>query len=677
MKENVLIISLFMLVATSLGQKRIINPELHHPVRENASIFPDNGVPMPEDSLQLANAVSFFEGRIENLDGQEDPSNQAVILYCIAELNRLHRKHDAALLALIDSHRSLQGPMDTLDRIRIQSRFCFNWLALSKSGADAAYPETLVNEIGFDRFDQLMLNTLAMLEALEDEQTLLAMYTLAFEYYQLAGKSKEAYSFGEKLMAFKVYVAGQQLKRKLASLEDSFEMKQKDREIQLLNNQRILYEAKIKGSTRQLWVIIAGVVFLLIFAFTLLHRVRTIRKTRDLLQAKAAQLQHEKERARKNELFKEQFLANVSHEIRTPLNAIMGITNILIKNEYLKPQEKYLLAMQESAKNLLVLINDILDLSKLEAGKMELLMTPFNPRDILDELYAKLKGKAINKGLSLRMEVDEKVPEILTGDGYVLSNIIMNLVSNAITFTIRGSVEVTCRVREQEEKTVVLQFEVRDTGMGIVPEKQDKILQTFVKVYEKSAVQYEGSGLELAIINQLVELQGGSIRLESSPMIGTTFYVEIPYQLSKGSLLPEANIIVQEECELRDIRVLLVEDNEFNVMVASTELESVIDGLQLDVAENGQVALEKLQQHEYQLVLMDVQMPVMDGYEATRRIRIMNGSVGQVPIIAMSANVLQQEIDKCLKEGMNDYISKPFDTMELLQKMRKLLVPVV
>ncbi len=672
-----MIISLITLALSTMGQKRIISPELDPPVKEALSLFPDNGVPMPEDSLQLANAVSFFEARIENLDGQEDVDNQAIILYCIAELNRLHEKYDAALLALIDAHRSLQGPLDTLDRIRIQSRYCFNWIALQKSGNKRAYPESLVNEIGFEHFDQLMLNTLSMLESVEDEQTLLAMYAVAFEHYKIAGEYKEAYTFGEKLLAYKVYVAGQQLKRKLASLEDTFEMKQKDREIQLLDNQRILYEAKIKGSARQLWVIIVGVGFLLIFAFTLFHRVRTIRKTRDLLQAKAAQLQHEKERARKNEVFKEQFLANVSHEIRTPLNAIMGITNILIKNEYLKPQEKYLLAMQESAKNLLVLINDILDLSKLEAGKMELLMTPFAPRDILDELYAKLKGKAINKGLSLRMEVDEKVPEILTGDGYVLSNIIMNLVSNAITFTIRGSVEVACRVREQDGQSVILQFEVRDTGMGIVPDKQDKILQTFVKVHEKTAVQYEGSGLELAIINQLVELQGGSIRLESSPGIGTTFFVEIPYQLSRGSLLPEVDALVPEECELRDIRVLLVEDNEFNVMVASTELESVIGGLQLDVAENGQVALDKLQQHEYQLVLMDVQMPVMDGYEATRKIRKMNGNVGKVPIIAMSANVLQQEIDKCLKEGMNDYISKPFDTKELLQKMKKLLVPVV
>jgi len=182
-----------------------------------------------------------------------------------------------------------------------------------------------------------------------------------------------------------------------------------------------------------------------------------------------------------------------------------------------------------------------------------------------------------------------------------------------------------------------------------------------------------GSGLELAIISQMIELQGGNIRLESEPGMGTAFFIEIPYRINATEVIPKFSDPAIPEEELKDISVLLVEDNEFNVMVASTELESTIDGLNLDVAENGKVAVEKLEQKKYDIVLMDVQMPVMDGYEASRKIRKMNGEVSKIPILAMTANVLQQEIEKCLKEGMNDYISKPFETDELLSKMRKIM----
>jgi len=500
-----------------------------------------------------------------------------------------------------------------------------------------------------------------------------AMLNAAFEYYQLAGKPKEAFVYGDKLIKYKDYVASQFLKNKLSALKDDHEMIQKENEIQLLNNQSIIYQEKIKASTRQQWTIIGGIGVLLIFVIALGHRVRTIRKTRDLLQTKSAQLQHEKNRAEKSELYKEQFLANVSHEIRTPMNAIMGISNILIKNKHLKPQKKYLNAMHKSAKSLLSLINDILDLSKLEAGKVELINAPFNPREVIMEVYDSLKEKARQKGLNFNVEMDEYVPDTLSGDGTVLSNILLNLTTNAISFTNSGYVILKCSVADENSDFSTLRLVVRDSGVGIVPEKQEKILNTFVKVYDNDSIQYVGSGLELAIISQMIELQGGNIRLESEPGMGTAFFIEIPYRINATEVIPKFSDPAIPEEELKDISVLLVEDNEFNVMVASTELESTIDGLNLDVAENGKVAVEKLEQKKYDIVLMDVQMPVMDGYEATRKIRKMNGEVSKIPILAMTANVLQQEIEKCLKEGMNDYISKPFETDELLSKMRKIM----
>jgi len=363
----------------------------------------------------------------------------------------------------------------------------------------------------------------------------------------------------------------------------------------------------------------------------------------------------------------------MSHEIRTPMNAIMGITNILIKNKHLKTQEKYLAAMSESAKSLLALINDILDLSKLEAGKVELIDAPFSPRVVIMEVYDSLKERAVQKGLNFNVEIDKNVQDTLSGDGFVLRNILLNLTTNAVSFTNSGNVDLKCSVVKESSDFTTLRFVVRDTGLGIVPEKQEKILKTFVKVYEKGSIQYEGSGLELAIINQMIELQGGTIRLESEPGIGTAFFIEIPYRIRITTTLPKSFGPAEPDEALKDISVLLVEDNEFNVMVASTELESAIVGLMLDVAENGKVAIERLEQNKYDIVLMDVQMPVMDGYEATRKIRKTSGELSKIPILAMTANVLQQEIDKCLKEGMDDYISKPFDTDELLSKMRKIL----
>lgn len=672
MKKQLLTILLIVFTSALFPQMREIKPEAEEFSPKNEYFFPQHPVLFP-DSSQMSEVVLFYENQIENINGMAGEYNQAKILYCIAELSRLSGKNTKAIFILMEAYHSVKSELNRHNLARLQSRLLFNGVRVISGGGDDHFFNVVYEDTGNEGMEQMIHQTIEIFLELEDEINLLAMYRNAFEYYQVTRNYEMAWQYGDKLIHYKNYLAAQQLKRELSTLKDIYQMTQKETEIQLLNNQRKILKEQIKASNRAQWGIIGGVGLLLIFSISLMHRVRIMRRTRDLLEAKAAQYQHEKNRAEQNELYKEQFLANVSHEIRTPMNAILGITNILTRNKHPESQAKYLSAMQESAKNLLVLINDILDLSKLGAGKHELVSAPFNPREIIETIRETLKDKAAEKGLGFNVELDDQVPALLSGDGIVLNNILMNLMNNAVSFTAAGKVGMKCSIRKKKDELISLNFEVSDTGVGIVPEKQEKVLKTFVKVYDSSSIKYEGSGLELAIINQLVELQGGSIRLESEPQKGTTFFLELPYLLTPDSGEAVKMEDAEPEQEIGNVSILLVEDNEFNVMVASTELESAIDDLTLEVAGNGSIALEKLSENHFDLVLMDVQMPVMDGYEATRRIRQMKEEKGRIPIIAMTANVLQQEIQKCMKVGMNDYISKPFDTEELVDKIRKLI----
>lgn len=663
---------LFVFALTSAyTQVREVKPEAEEFSPGNQNFFPQHRILFP-DSSQLPQVIDFFESKIANASGKGGAYPQAMILFCIAELNRMNGNNLKAMYALGEVLQALGEELDAYNRAKLESRIFFNYVAALCNARDTSNMSRIVADAGYQTYTDMGESVMQVFEDVGDAENLQAMIQMAFSCHVNAGSYQQAYRYGNRLVRFKDSISELRLKEQFATLEDANEMTQKQREIRLLNNQKKLYNERILASTRGLWALIGGVGLLVVFAFALLHRVRTIRRTRDLLQIKAAQYQHEKTRAEKNEIFKEQFLANVSHEIRTPMNAISGITNILIRNKHPESQDKYLLAMRDSARNLLVLINDILDLSKLGAGKLELVEAPFSPAGITQEVYDNLHSTARKKGLEFLLEVDDQIPVMVQGDGKVLSNILMNLVNNAISFTSAGQVGLKCFVLTQDDDKVVLQFEVMDTGMGIVPEKQDKILKTFVKVYDSDSIQYQGSGLELAIINQLVELQEGKIRLESEPEEGTTFILEIPYSLQTIPEASEPADTIVEDRVLKDVAILLVEDNEFNVMVASTELESAIEGLTLEVAENGQLALDKLAEKHFDLILMDVQMPVMDGYEATRRIRKLRGEKSRLPIIAMTANVLKQEIDRCIKEGMDDYISKPFDTDQLVSKIKNL-----
>lgn len=367
---------------------------------------------------------------------------------------------------------------------------------------------------------------------------------------------------------------------------------------------------------------------------------------------------------------KEQFLANMSHEIRTPINGIAGIAGLLSQNHNVEEREMYLNAIKHSAENLKVIINDILDLSAIESGKLKFEKIGFNLTDIIPSLISTFTYQAREKNISLNYEIDSKLNTILVGDPVRLNQILINLISNAVKFTHAGSVNLKCEFEKRQKNLYWVKITVRDTGVGIPPEKLNTIFESFSQADESVTRRYGGTGLGLTIARQLVDLQKGKIEVSSTEHIGSTFTVRIPYPVEKNNRSQKLNLETKSK-NINSIegslRVLLVEDNDINRLYAKSILKNW--KCRTDVAENGLIALEKLKNNVYDVVLMDIQMPVMDGYDATKAIRNMASPAGTVPVIALTANVTKNDVDKCLAAGMNDYLPKPFTPEDLYQKL--------
>jgi PAS domain S-box-containing protein len=367
---------------------------------------------------------------------------------------------------------------------------------------------------------------------------------------------------------------------------------------------------------------------------------------------------------------KEQFLANISHEIRTPINGIAGMVGLLSQHPSNDDRETYLKAIEHSAENLKVIINDLLDLAAIESGKLRFEKIAFNLSDLVPALVNTFAYQAKEKKLGLDYSIDEKLNRILVGDPVRLNQILINLISNAVKFTHEGSICVTCSAERQQKDLLWVRFEVTDTGVGIPFEKLNTIFESFSQADASVTRKYGGSGLGLTIVKQLVELQLGKITVTSEEGKGSTFIVLIPYGTGKSSTLTRSSTgskAVFNNSATEDLHVLLVEDNDINRLYAGSILKNW--NCKVDIAENGLVAIEKVKNNLYDVVLMDVQMPVMDGYEATRAIRLLDSPKNAVPIVALTANATKPDIDKCLAAGMNAYLSKPFTPDDLRRKI--------
>lgn len=376
-----------------------------------------------------------------------------------------------------------------------------------------------------------------------------------------------------------------------------------------------------------------------------------------------SQAMREKEAAEESARFKQQFLANMSHEIRTPLNAILGMTHLLLDKEPREDQLRYLRAMRQASGNLLGIINDILDVSKIEAGKIVLEHIDFDLRETVDGVYQTLHLKAEENQIRFIQTVADAVPAWIKGDPTRVTQVLTNLAGNAIKFTPQGGqIDVTVTV-EKGTGQDWLRFDVKDTGIGIAPEQLGKIFDSFSQESSDTTRKFGGTGLGLTISRELVELMGGTLQVSSTKGVGTTFWFLLP--CTPGEARQREERKTGSTILSRELIVLLAEDQPMNQMVACDTLEGLFPGIRVDVANNGQEAVDQAGNQQYDLIFMDVHMPVKDGYTATQEIRASDGPNARTPILALTANAVKEEIDKCIAAGMDRHLAKPFDPEKL------------
>ena len=361
---------------------------------------------------------------------------------------------------------------------------------------------------------------------------------------------------------------------------------------------------------------------------------------------------------------KQQFLSNMSHEIRTPMNAIIGFIRVLLKSDLTIKQKEYLNAIKISGDALIVLINDILDLAKVDAGKMTYEKIPFKMESSISAMLLLFDIKIKEKNLELVKEYDHNIPEVLVGDSIRLHQIILNLLSNAVKFTTKGKIIVSIRLLNEDAEKATVILSVSDSGIGIPENMIEHIFKNFQQGSNETSRLYGGTGLGLSIVKQLVEQQGGTISVKSRINEGTTFSIILSFQKTKEEVKSVTDNL-ELNAEIKSIKILVVEDVELNQLLMKTILSDF--GFEHDIAGNGKIAIEKLKTKTYDIILMDLLMPEMNGFEATEHIR--NKMNSNIPILALTADVTTVDVAKCKTVGMNDYIPKPIDEKILYHKI--------
>ena len=449
---------------------------------------------------------------------------------------------------------------------------------------------------------------------------------------------------------------GKRLTDSILKLTDDIDDAQQDEVSDLLHSNDL---DSANAANSSIWLaIISGIALLLASVFVILR----LNSQTKLIK----QLDESHKRERQATELKDQFMANMSHEIRTPMNAIIGFTNLLQKGNLDNTQNQQVNAIQTSGENLLNIVNDILDFSKIEAGMMRLESAPFSLRGTLQDIEMMFREKVRLRDLILSVDIAPELPDIIEGDAVRLTQILVNLISNAIKFTHKGSIAVSVlsppspadkTFIENSDKLVRLCFEVRDTGIGIPKDKVDVIFDRFRQASSDITRRFGGSGLGLSIVKNLVELQGGTIDVSSIVDKGSTFTFCMPYKISDKQLQLDfkEKIPTKTSPHTEGVKVLVVEDNKLNQDLMQQLLTSW--QLNFTIAENGRQAIEYLKKEPYNLILMDIQMPEMDGYTTTQKIR--DDLKIRTPIVALTAHALAGERERCLSAGMNDYLPKP------------------
>ncbi len=499
-----------------------------------------------------------------------------------------------------------------------------------------------------------------------------ASYLLLSQIFEKKKNFGRALEFFKKHIIINNKISNQSIQNHTAQYQMAYEYAQRDANLQLEKTQKEK-EARL---LLYFYIALALLFFLLSSILYYSNRVRT--KANASLAEKNKQVELALSRAEESERFKSQFLSNVSHEIRTPMNAIFGMSALLNESSLNEQQKGYLHAIKNSSENLLLIINDVLDFSKLEAGKLLLEDTPFSLPKVLEDVYNTLRFKSEEKGLKFTLQNDEKIAPYLMGDGFRLYQILLNLSSNAIKFTDSGTVNIQVELEDKEEgnNKQRLKFSIKDTGIGIPMHKLKSIFESFQQADLDTTRKFGGTGLGLSIAQQLAALRGSEIQVESEVGKGSVFYFIMDYEKSNKKAYDIANgePKVEDVQKLKNLSVLLAEDNEYNRIVAVDSLKKALRHVTIMEVATGSQVLNALVEFDFDLILMDINMPEMNGFEATTHIR--KGfpiPKKNIPIIALTAFSNKEEENQCYAVGMNGHITKPFKINDLISTINKVI----
>ena len=499
---------------------------------------------------------------------------------------------------------------------------------------------------------QTYIDTKNKLGAANTAEIIASIYASLHQY-------EKALEYSDLRLQYKQQIERQQSARQLAFGEFTRDnaAKQARREAEV--------KAELDRQRNIRYALFAGLGVFALLAFLLYNRYRFKQRTAAQLEAKNAEVEAARRRAEQSEAFKSRFLANMSHEIRTPLHGISGFTDLLQDTSLTEKQRRWLNAIQQSSGRLRDVVNDILDLSKLEAGEVTLRHIPFSPVQVVHEVIQGLHPKVAEKGIRLDMDVDPDVPPAVFGDPTRLYQILTNLAGNAVKFTEEGKVMIALHLKPQDDPGMTtIQFTVRDTGIGIPPQRLHAVFESFQQAEDSTTAKFGGTGLGLTIARDLVRLYGSDIQVQSEVGVGSEFSFALTLPVADAAELDHAAQL-GEGIYHQPLSVLVVDDNAFNREISEEALHKYFDQVDVTFAINGREAVEKAGAQPFDIILMDMQMPEMNGLEATRHIRQISGERGSVPIVALTASATPEEIQSAMDAGMDRHLGKPFKPEEL------------